>query len=117
MKDGQVVLSVKECAAYLGISDTHLWNMIKLGRAPACYNISLGKKAAYWRFNKEDVDRWRIWSSRRHGRRYSSTLNVKRRGVQNETSGIYNGWRGCQNVARPASDHLQNGEVGQVAVY
>ena len=64
MKDGQVVLSVKECAAYLGISGTaFVEHESSLAALRPATTISLGKKATVWRFNKEDVNRWRMEQS------------------------------------------------------
>ena len=48
------VLTVKEVATYLRISESTAYRMAERGALPAF------KVGSNWRFNLEDIDRWRL---------------------------------------------------------
>ncbi len=65
MATARRVLSIREVADYLRISVTTIYRLLKKGLLPA---FKLGSD---WRFNVEDIDRWRLEQgaarSRKHG--------------------------------------------------
>lgn len=50
--NGRTLLTLKEVAGYLRISETTLYNLARRGEIPAV------KVVNKWRFRKEDIDYW-----------------------------------------------------------
>jgi excisionase family DNA binding protein len=54
------VLTVKELAVYLRIHPSTIYRLLKRGQLPA---FRIGSD---WRFNVEEIDRWRVEGERKH---------------------------------------------------
>jgi len=54
------VLTVKELAVYLRIHPSTIYRLLKRGQLPA---FRIGSD---WRFNVEEIDRWRVEGEKKH---------------------------------------------------
>jgi excisionase family DNA binding protein len=52
------VMTIGQCASYLQISVTTVYRMANAGKIP-CWRL-----LSNWRFNVEDIDRWRMEQSK-----------------------------------------------------
>ena len=48
------VLTVTDLCSYLNVSRDTVYRLLKAGRLPAF------KVAYHWRFNRDEIDRWRV---------------------------------------------------------
>jgi excisionase family DNA binding protein len=53
------VLTVKDLSTYLGVNQSTVYRLIKAGKLPAF------RVGSDWRFNREQIDRWRMEAERR----------------------------------------------------
>ena len=63
-KQGRAVMTVKEVADFLGVSVTTVYRLTRRDPTFPAYRIGTD-----WRWNREDVDRWRFELAQQHGRK------------------------------------------------
>lgn len=73
------MLTLKQVAEYLKVSEQTIWNWKKAGKIPY---LQIGGKHGVIRFNKEEIDNWLSCKVQDINKEYEEIL--KRRGVGNE---------------------------------
>jgi excisionase family DNA binding protein len=61
LSDYSPVLTVKDLCTYLRVNQSTVYRLIKARKLPAF------RVGSDWRFNREDIDRWRIEGERKIG--------------------------------------------------
>ena len=61
LSDNPPVLTVKDLSTYLRVHQSTIYRLLKVGQLPAF------KVGSDWRFNVEDIDRWRVEREKKPG--------------------------------------------------
>jgi excisionase family DNA binding protein len=59
LSDISPVLTIRDLCSYLKVNQSTVYRLIKAGKLPAF------KVGSDWRFNREEIDRWRLESERK----------------------------------------------------